>query len=175
MEGGAQDPTKFDALLWLSDHLRQFTKTPGQTKYRERFDARRAAMREILAAQTGVCTLDLLDKPPATDLEVEETKTEQEVEEATGLLAAVGGPVFSCLAPEFQDRLVKAMTFAEFDEGAVISEQGQPVTYIFINAEGEVEADVKPQMNGADNEELVNALLKRMYSRGQWWPPESVL
>jgi CRP-like cAMP-binding protein len=132
-------------------------------------------MREILAAQTGVCTLDLLDKPPATDLEVEETKTEQEVEEATALLAAVGGPLFSCLAPEFQDRLIKAMTFAEYDESAVISEQGQPVTHIYITSEGEVETDVKPPMNGPDNEELVNALLKRSYSRGQWWPAESVL
>merc|ERR1719310_1460738 len=78
--------------------------------------------------QTGVCTLDLLDKPPSTELEVEETKTEAEVEEATQLLASVPGPLFSCLAPEFQDRLIKSMTFAEYDEGAVISEQGQPVT-----------------------------------------------
>jgi hypothetical protein len=172
---GAPTDDKFNALLWLSDHLRQFTKTPGQTKYRERFDQRRAAMREILAAQTGVCTLDLLDKPPATDLEVEETKTDQEVEEATALLAGVAGPIFSCLAPEFQDRLVKAMTFAEYDESTVISEQGQPVTHIFIAADGDIEADLKPPMNGPDNEELSNALLKRTYSRGQWWPPESVL
>jgi CRP-like cAMP-binding protein len=171
----AKEDDKFNALLWLSDHLRQFTKTPGQTKYRERFDARRAAMREILAAQTGVCTLDLLDKPPSTELEVEETKTEAEVEEATQLLAAVPGTLYSVLAPEFQDRLIKSMTFAEYDDGGVISEQGQPVTHIFMVVEGEVDSDAKPTLNGADNEELVNVMLKRTYSRGQWWPPESVL
>lgn len=180
-KGAGSDASKgqvdgqFNALLWLSDHLRQFTKTPGQTKYRERFDARRAAMREIIAAQTGVVTIDLLDKPPATDLEVEETKTDQEVEEATALLGTVPGPIFSSLAPEFQDRLIKSMTFTEYDDSIVISEQGQQVQYVFIVESGEIETEVKPPMNGVDNEELTNTLLKRTYTRGQWWPPEAVL
>jgi len=132
-------------------------------------------MREIIASQTGLSTIDLLDKPPSTDLDVEEPKADGELEEATSLIGAVPGELFKCLSAEQIDRIAKASSFVEFEEGAVVSEQGQPVTHVYICVEGEIETEIKPGLNGQDAEEITDALLKRTYNRGQWWPPEVVI
>lgn len=166
---------EFSALLWLSDHLRQFSDPPGQTKYRERFDARRTAMREYLLSLVGVSSLELLDRPPQLDLDLEEPKADAEVEEAVALLRSVPGALIASLPSGAVDKVVSAVSFADFEEGQVITDQGQNVTHVFFVCEGEVEVDVKPGVNASDTDDLTVALLKRSYTRGHWWPVESVL
>lgn len=168
---GAAEPD-FNALLWLSDHLRQFTTPAGYSKYRERFDARRAAMREIINAGIGKSHLDLLDQPPSFDEQIKVEKSEEEAQVLQDLFQEMPGPMMGSLGLGALEKVRDATSILEVEEQGVIAEQGQPIAHVNIVIDGEVESEVRTGQNATDDDELTQLLLRRVYTRGQWWPVE---